>query len=419
MLPGDPIERVWALYEERQDEFDERGWSLRDVYLELGGGGPRSSELHARFGDFFNGQTRGALAGGENEAKLDYWAGIPERGAALRDEALAILAQEDDSAVARGEQIGSGDGATVPGPDPQTRSLLLAHNQIDLELHAHFLGIVGRELPRTPVRATRPPARRGAICVLGAPRSGTSLTARILNIVGVDLGDEEELMEPAADNNRSGFWEHQGIADLNEGILATLGDAPRQRWRWPPPLEEGWQDDPRLEAHRRAARSMLRRSFSSRPLWGWKDPRTCLTLPFWEKVLAGTPEVESQLRYVICFRHPVDVAASLAARDGMPTEEALKLWLRYMSSAMSHTSGQRRLCVAYESYFPDCQAQGGRLAAFLGLPPPGPEQRQAIGAHVDGDLRHHRRATRASGEDLSLPPDVRELYTELLELTAA
>lgn len=401
ILLRDPVERILSLHGMRREEFEGQSWSLADLYRELGGGRPDSSEAHERFGEFFNGQARAVLAAGQNRARLDYWAGLPERGAALRDEALEILAREHDVTAAKAE----------PGndTDPETRALILAHNQIDAELHAHFDGAAERDHPPPP----RPSAWQGgvAVCVLGMSRSGTSLTARILNLLGVDLGAEEELMEPAEANNPAGFWEHNGIAALNEDILATLGDAPRQRWRYPPTLENGWEDDPRLEPHRRAARSMLEQSFAGVPVWGWKDPRNCLTLPFWQSLVPA-------MRYVICVRHPLDVAASLEARDGMSGDEAVKLWQLYMSKAIGHTEGHPRVFVSYEGYFPEWDGQVARLAEFLDLPSPSSAQRAAISAGLDERLWHHRDAGQDPAAEPRLPGETRDLYKRLTELTA-
>lgn len=409
MLLPDPVERISALHAERREELEERGWGLADVYLQLGGGGPGSSELHARFAEFFNGQVRSVLDE-EDRAKLEYWAGIPERGVALRGRAIEALG---DGADAPGTTVAE-KGAEHGGLDAETRSLILAHNQLDLELHAHFAAAAERERRRAAARRT---SARSAVCVLGMSRSGTSVTARILNILGVELGDETELMEPASGNNPAGFWEHGGIADLNEDILATLGEAPRQRWRYPPALPDGWERDPRLEPHRRAARSMLQESFAGKPLWGWKDPRTCLTLPFWQQLLAEMPGVGPNLRYVICVRHPLEVAASLRERDGMGREESLRLWHRYMSDVLRHTDDQPRLFVSYESYFGGWEEQAARLAAFLEKPPPSAATGAEVALHLDEGLRHHRQGEAASAER-QLPADVAALYTRLTELAA-
>lgn len=274
----------------------------------------------------------------------------------------------------------------------------------------------GRLPGDTPCAMAEHTLENGAVCVLGMSRSGTSVTARTLAILGVYLGEEVELMPAVEENNPAGFFEHQEIADLNEEMLAVLGEAPRQRWRHPPPLRTGWERDPRLEPRREEAASILRRSFGGRRVWGWKDPRTCLTLPFWRRVLAGLPEVESRLRYVICLRHPLEVAASLRARDEMPRDEALALWSRYMTDALSYTAGEPRVFVSYDAYFADGGAQVARLAEFLGRPGPSPEEEAAIAAHLDDGLRHHR--AQGLHDDEELPADVGELHTRLTQLCA-
>lgn len=245
------------------------------------------------------------------------------------------------------------------------------------------------------------------VCILGKSRSGTSITARIVNLLGVTLGPDDELMPPAAGNNPKGFWEHKGIADLNERILAALSDPPpqiRQAWRWPPPLRAGWELDERLVPLRQEARDLLRESFGDAPAWGWKDPRTCLTLPFWKQLV---PEPH----YVICVRHPLDVAASLEARDAMPRDEALALWLLYTSHAVLRTRGGRRLVVSHESYFPAWVAQAERLARFLDLPAIPAAQRSAIADHLEEGLWHHRDGARL---DVSLGEEIAVLYAHLV-----
>lgn len=209
-----------------------------------------------------------------------------------------------------------------------------------------------------------------AICVLGSSRSGTSLTARLLNIAGVYLGPDRELLQKdlrqlagegddvlarARDANPDGFFEHYRIVRLNERILRALGG----NWRDPPVLPPGWESSEKLAGAREEARALLAESFGVRPLWGWKDPRNSLTLPFWQALVPD-------MRHVICIRNPIDVAGSLSRRDGMPLEQALKLWLAYVAQALIHTSGRSRLLVPYESYFDDLDGAALRLAHFAG-----------------------------------------------------
>ena len=53
-----------------------------------------------------------------------------------------------------------------------------------------------------------------ALLVLGMHRSGTSALTRVLNLLGVALGDD--LMPPGPDNPL-GFWEHQALAHASVG----------------------------------------------------------------------------------------------------------------------------------------------------------------------------------------------------------
>ena len=208
------------------------------------------------------------------------------------------------------------------------------------------------------------------ICVLGSSRSGTSLTARLLNLAGVYLGPEEELLgedrrqlaaegeevlAKAAYSNPGGHWEHYRLMRINERILWAFGGS----WREPPPLPRGWQSSTELDDLREEARSILAESFGGHRLWGWKDPRISLTLPFWQGLL---PE----MRYVVCMRNPLDVAASLERRDGLTIERGLALWRAYAGAALAGTAGRLRLLIAYESFFSDPAGAAAGLADFVG-----------------------------------------------------
>jgi hypothetical protein len=211
-------------------------------------------------------------------------------------------------------------------------------------------------------------------------RSGTSVLARVLNLLGVYLGPPNHLLPAAADNPK-GFWEHQPIMKLNEEILARLGGETID----PPPARPGWQDAPEYADLKRAARSLIRSDFTGNGVWGWKDPRTCLTLPFWQSVLPP-------MRYVLSLRNPVDVARSLGHRDELPVEWAVHLWLAHVRPSLVQTTGRPRILVCYEDLLESCRELVPRLAQFIGEPEQAdrPDVRSAIEAFLDPGLRHHR-----------------------------
>ncbi|MFW6206976.1 MAG: hypothetical protein ACOC5J_03485, partial [Gemmatimonadota bacterium] len=74
-----------------------------------------------------------------------------------------------------------------------------------------------------------------AVLVLGPHRSGTSAVARVLNLLGTDLGAN---MLPPKFDNRHGYWEHQTVFELHERLLSKAGSA----WHEYRPMPAGWQD---------------------------------------------------------------------------------------------------------------------------------------------------------------------------------
>ena len=244
------------------------------------------------------------------------------------------------------------------------------------------------------------------ICILGMSRSGTSLTARLLNLCGVDLGPEDELLS-GLPSNPDGHWENKSMMRFNEWLLRSLGGT----WRNPPEPAAGWELTRTLAEEREMARRFLETAFGDRELWGWKDPRSCLTLPFWQNLLPD-------MRYVICLRNPLDVAASLDRREGFEASESFGLWLAYVEAALAGTKGRPRVFVSYEDYFDDWRAPVARLARFVGREPPadGSASSTRIEGTIKESLRHHRTPPDAVGAAPEIPTEVASLYEQVRAL---
>src|SRR5690242_6670293 len=243
------------------------------------------------------------------------------------------------------------------------------------------------------------------------PRSGTSLTARVLNIMGVELGPEEHMLEPTARSNPKGYWEQREINALNDAILSVFGGS----FEHPPDLPPGWQNDPALDALKERARGLLSRYFGSARLWGFKDPRNSITQPFWRELVPG-------MAAVLCIRAPEDVATSWQRHDrgvnDLDWNEPLSVWLQYNAAALQGTSGAERLVVSQERFLAHPQDEVDRLASFLtdlGAPPDAAAVREATG-FVDAGLVHHHTDPRESLEDDRVPAETRSLYARMLDL---
>jgi GT2 family glycosyltransferase/glycosyltransferase involved in cell wall biosynthesis len=193
-----------------------------------------------------------------------------------------------------------------------------------------------------------------SVCITGAHRSGTSMLTRLLHACGLYLGPENALMPPQADNPE-GFWEHLGFVALNDELLNELGGA----WDLPPKADENFTDS-RLEPLRMKARLLIE-GFDSVNLWGWKDPRNSLTLPFWQDLLPG-------LKTLIIVRNPLEVAHSMRERNGTSYSFGLRLWEIYNRHLIASASKQERLVTHYDLFFENAEKELRRIANFIRLP---------------------------------------------------
>lgn len=140
------------------------------------------------------------------------------------------------------------------------------------------------------------------IVVLGMHRSGTSLISSMLHAMGVRMGRE---FLPEDEGNPNGYWEDPGFLGLNKAILMeTGGDWDRFVTRKQVlGVEEKFKD--------RIQELIEDREHSDpgRSLWGWKDPRTCMSIWLWHKYLRSP-------RYVIVRRSRLGVIRSLRKLHG-------------------------------------------------------------------------------------------------------
>jgi len=205
------------------------------------------------------------------------------------------------------------------------------------------------------------------------------MLTRLLHACGLYLGPEGALMLPQADNPE-GFWEHLGFVAVNDELLNELGGA----WDLPPKADENFSD-PRLDPLHMKARLLIE-AFNSAGVWGWKDPRNSLTLPFWYDVLPG-------LKTLIIVRNPLEAAHSMRERNGTSYSFGLRLWEIYNRRLIHGANSQQRLVTHYDLFFDDPENELRRIAHFIGLH----DAEVAKGAAL---VTRQKRHTRFSIDDL-------------------
>ena len=155
---------------------------------------------------------------------------------------------------------------------------------------------------------------RDVVVITGMHRSGTSLTASLLQSGGVFIG--ERLLGINLSNPK-GHFEDLDFVELHQNILKSQGLP-----------SEGWRDNlgKTISPQYVVAAKKLITQRQQHLIWGWKDPRTVLFLEFWSQLLP-------QLKYVFVYRSPWEVVDSLYRR-GDPIfiknpQKAIQTWIDY------------------------------------------------------------------------------------------
>jgi GT2 family glycosyltransferase len=235
-----------------------------------------------------------------------------------------------------------------------------------------------------------------AICIAGAHRSGTSMVTRLLHCCGLELGPESELM-PAQTDNSEGFWEHLGFVALNDQLLSELGGA----WDLPPKADEDFTSA-RLDPLCLKARLLIEK-FELASVWGWKDPRNSLTLPFWQQLLPG-------LKTVVVVRNPLEVAHSMRERNRTSYSFGLRLWEIYNRRLIEAANGKDRLITHYDFFFQAPELELQRITDFIGLP----DAKIASVAALVTARKRHTHFTIEQLIDARVAPEVIDLYRALV-----
>jgi hypothetical protein len=229
------------------------------------------------------------------------------------------------------------------------------------------------------VKQNLSPAKGPPVLIIGAHRSGTSATARALQLLGLQMG-----------NRLDSHHECKRMQRMHEAYLQRAGAA----WHNPKPFLDRIETTEGAEDCLNYLRDQVQNDFSSlfgydRGLkarwllarlkrgarWGWKEPRTTLFARCWLHLFPDA--------YVLdVVRHPVSVALSIRQRDrtfvsggDRPTphldqlDYCLQLALTYVEAGgrvAEATPNYRR--IHFESLQADPEKVLAEVASFCGLP---------------------------------------------------
>jgi hypothetical protein len=178
------------------------------------------------------------------------------------------------------------------------------------------------------------------VVVWGMHRSGTSVVARIINLLGLPLCRDDDLH--SGPDNPTGHWESESLVKFNDRLLKMFGGS----WVFPAAMSRNWESAPSVAAFRGEGVRVFRNAYPNEE-WVWKDPRACLTLPFWRTVWQDAPVV------VLVSREPLEIYLSLRKRDGLGKAHCIALWERYARSALFGAHGLPMITISYDQLMKD------------------------------------------------------------------
>lgn len=190
------------------------------------------------------------------------------------------------------------------------------------------------------------------VCVTGMHGSGGPMVAQLLYRLGLDLGDAPLVAGPADPETP---WSNTDFVNVNEGILRSLGGD----WDVPPPPTPGWERSEEVDPFRQEAGRLVE-GFRGREPWGWEDPRSSLTLPFWLDLLPG-------MKVVVCVRNPLEAADALREQGVTSLAFGLRLWQAYNERLLEALPEGRYVVTHHDAYLYRPQAEIRRVLDSLGM----------------------------------------------------
>jgi len=215
------------------------------------------------------------------------------------------------------------------------------------------------------------------VFIAGMHRSGTSMVTGLLQKCGLYLGNN--LKPPRKDNPR-GFFEDLEFLAINKEIFRLNSNGGGGGHK--PPKEIKVLPDKLI--------TQMKQFIDKWPedkIVGWKDPRTCFTLPVWKKVVS--PE---EIKVVIVSRPFEEIAQSLEKRNGIKIADGLNLSWLYVKTLYENLDKTKWVQTFFHDYFsPDWITELKALTGFLGLNIP--NNLNPLMHFIDVNLWHYRRSS--------------------------
>ena len=181
------------------------------------------------------------------------------------------------------------------------------------------------------------------LIILGTPRSGNSVLAGCLKLLGADPG--KNIIFPDKQNG-DGRFENNDLILAHNILLRDLACKEDMIGGLP----KGWQSSRAADNAKLKIRSILENNFSSDSMLLVKDPRICRFLPLWLSLLE---EMEIKPGLILNLRHPLENARSFAANNNFNIRQAFLLWFSHYREAFSASYGISNTVITFDQLLAD------------------------------------------------------------------
>jgi len=219
--------------------------------------------------------------------------------------------------------------------------------------------------------------KQTCILVMGMHRSGTSALTGMLGLLDVFLGSE--LVEGNGDNPK-GYFENNTLCLINEKLLNQVDSS------WDDVIfgEEkisNVKDVDGLISH-------IKKEFKHSNNFAIKDPRIAFLFPVYRRVLE---ELGINIKIIIPFRHPMEVASSLNRRDNFSYEKGILLWAYHFLLAEKYSREFERVFIGFNELISNSRGAVTLMSEKLHIDFKSKytKNRKQINEFLESGLKHH------------------------------
>jgi hypothetical protein len=225
---------------------------------------------------------------------------------------------------------------------------------------------------------------KSAFLLLGAQRSGTSVTSHMLSKFDISFGDRRNFLQ--AEHNPL-FFELKWVNQYNDRLIQSLGYKYTDLFL---PIEADY-DNANIAEIEKELSALIQQEWCDELKIGIKDPRLSLTFPIWQRVLLAQGYT---LNIVLVFRHPGNFLHSNQKLfhnwAGWDQERHLHFWLRLNLAAIYFTRALPVFLVNYDGMMEQPIEVAKDLATFFKLDE---KQISAAAAVVNPAYHHHKQSS--------------------------